>query len=89
MTKRTKGTDRPHDLVETAEPTTGADVSRRQIAWLDGLPTAGGTAARAIDIVELAHDIATIASRTSDAETGRRLMAVVERMLQAAGLPPA
>ena len=41
-----------------------------------------------IDVVELAHELARIASTTRDPETGRLLMAVVERILQAAGLPP-
>ena len=41
-----------------------------------------------IDVVELAHEIAQIASQTSDPETGRQLMEVVERILRAAGLPP-
>jgi hypothetical protein len=39
------------------------------------------------DIVELATELAGIASATSDPETARRLMVVVERLLAAAGLP--
>jgi hypothetical protein len=42
-----------------------------------------------IDVVELAHDLTMIASTTSDPETGRQLMEVVEKILRAAGLPPA
>jgi len=41
-----------------------------------------------IDVVELAHALTRIASTTSDPETGRQLMEVVERILSAAGLPP-
>ena len=41
-----------------------------------------------IDVVELAHELARIASTTRDPETGRQLMEVVERILGAAGLPP-
>lgn len=41
-----------------------------------------------IDIVELAREIAKIASKTDDAETGRLLMELVERLLKEAGLPP-
>ncbi len=42
-----------------------------------------------IDVVELAHELSKIASTTSDPDTGRQLMEVVERLLRAAGLPPA
>ncbi len=42
-----------------------------------------------IDVVELAHDLTMIASTTRDPETGRQLMEVVEKILRAAGLPPA
>lgn len=41
-----------------------------------------------IDVVELAHELAKIASETSDPEIGRQVMEVVERILRAAGLPP-
>ena len=42
-----------------------------------------------IDPVELAQELAKIAtSSTSDAATGRRLVQLVERLMQAAGLPP-
>jgi hypothetical protein len=40
-----------------------------------------------IDIVELAHELAKIASETSDKDTGLRLMEVVEKILRATGLP--
>jgi len=36
----------------------------------------------------MAHELAKIASQTSDPETGRQVMEVVERILRAAGLPP-
>jgi hypothetical protein len=42
----------------------------------------------AIDLVELAHEIATIASTTTDPETGRRLLELVEKLMRVAGLPP-
>jgi len=41
-----------------------------------------------IDVVELAHELAEIASTTSDPETGRQLMEVVERIMRVVGLPP-
>lgn len=41
-----------------------------------------------ISIVELAREIAAIASATTDPETGRLLMELVGRLLEAAGLPP-
>ena len=41
------------------------------------------------DLEGLAHRLALIASATSDAETGRRLLEVVEELLQLAGLPAA
>lgn len=41
-----------------------------------------------IDVVELAQELAEIARTTSDQDTGRRLMALVSRLLNAAGLPP-
>jgi hypothetical protein len=40
------------------------------------------------DIVELAREIADIARTTTDPETGRFLMELVERLLMEAGLPP-
>jgi hypothetical protein len=40
------------------------------------------------DVVELAREIAEIASLTTDPETGRLLMELVERLLRQAGLPP-
>jgi hypothetical protein len=39
------------------------------------------------DVVELARELAKIASATKDQETARRLMELVERLLNAAGLP--
>ena len=41
-----------------------------------------------IDIVELARELAEIASRCTDPDTGRRLMEMIERLLREAGLPP-
>ena len=41
------------------------------------------------DLMELAHELARIASTTNDAETGRLLMLVVHRLLTEAGLPNA
>lgn len=41
-----------------------------------------------IDVAELAHDLTKIASATSDPETGRQLMEIVERIYHALGLPP-
>lgn len=41
-----------------------------------------------IDVAELARDLAKIAGATSDPETGRQLMEIVERLHQALGLPP-
>jgi hypothetical protein len=41
-----------------------------------------------LDVVELAHELTRIASATTDPETGRQLMEVVERILCAAGLKP-
>lgn len=41
------------------------------------------------DLMELAHELARIASRTDDAETGRLLMLMVHRLLTKAGLPAA
>ncbi len=41
-----------------------------------------------IDVAELAREIAKIASTTSDPETGRRLMEIVEILMRAVGLPP-
>jgi len=41
-----------------------------------------------IDLLELAHEIASIASTTTDPETGRLLVGLVEKLMQAAGLPP-
>ena len=40
-----------------------------------------------IDPVELACEIAGIASKTEDPETGRRLVNLVNRLLTTAGLP--
>jgi hypothetical protein len=40
-----------------------------------------------MDIVELAREIAKIASTTTDEETARLLLGVVERLLRTAGLP--
>jgi hypothetical protein len=41
-----------------------------------------------IDIVKLARELAKIASSTSDPDTGRQLMEVVEMLMRAVGLPP-
>ena len=41
-----------------------------------------------IDTLALAHELAEIARTTTDAETGRRLIELVNRLLVAAGLPP-
>jgi hypothetical protein len=40
-----------------------------------------------LDLEGLAHRLALIASGTSDSEAGRRLLAVVEELLEQAGLP--
>lgn len=40
------------------------------------------------DAVELARELADLARRTADAETGRLLMILVAWLLGAAGLPP-
>ncbi len=40
------------------------------------------------DFVELARELASLASTTSDPVTARRLMDIVERLLGEAGLPP-
>ena len=39
------------------------------------------------DLEGLAHRLALIASATSDADTGRRLLGLVEELLEQAGLP--
>jgi len=39
------------------------------------------------DLEGLAHRLALIASATSDADTGRRLLVLVEELLEQAGLP--
>jgi hypothetical protein len=39
-----------------------------------------------IDIVDLAEELARIAAATTDRETARRLMEIVERLLGAAGM---
>ena len=41
-----------------------------------------------INVLELARELARIASTTSDLETAQLLMELVERLLVAAGLPP-
>jgi hypothetical protein len=43
--------------------------------------------AYAIDLVQLACEIAAIASATADPETGRQLVKLVDRLLTASGLP--
>ena len=40
------------------------------------------------DFVELARELASIASATTDPATARRLIEIVERLLAEAGLPP-
>jgi len=42
-----------------------------------------------IDPLELAEELAEIARATRDPRTGQRLMSVVTRLLERAGLPPA
>ncbi|HUB49605.1 MAG TPA: hypothetical protein VMB73_31920 [Acetobacteraceae bacterium] len=42
----------------------------------------------AIDLLELAHEIARTASTTTDPETARVLLQLVEKLMQVAGLPP-
>ncbi len=39
------------------------------------------------DLVVLAHELAEIARKTNDSETGRELMDMVTALLEAAGLP--
>lgn len=39
------------------------------------------------DLMELAHELAGIACKTDDVETGRLLMLMVHRLLTEAGLP--
>ncbi len=41
-----------------------------------------------IDIVELARGLAEIARTTTDQQTGRLLLEIIERLLREAGLPP-
>jgi hypothetical protein len=40
-----------------------------------------------IDIMELARQIAKIASSTTDPETGHQLMEILEMLMRSAGLP--
>ncbi|HTI79815.1 MAG TPA: hypothetical protein VL614_05130 [Acetobacteraceae bacterium] len=40
------------------------------------------------DFVELARELASIASATTDPAAARRLVEIVERLLSEAGLPP-
>ena len=40
------------------------------------------------DFVDLARELASLASTTSDPATARQLMKIVERLLGEAGLPP-
>ena len=42
---------------------------------------------KTFDCAELAEELAEIARTTTDAQTGERLMKVVERLLAEAGLP--
>jgi hypothetical protein len=42
-----------------------------------------------IDIVELAHTLAKIATKSSEPETAMALMELVNQLLTEAGLPPA
>jgi len=56
--------------------------------WIERSSVEGAAMTDKIDVVELAHALTRIASTTSDPETGRQLMEVVERILSAAGLPP-
>lgn len=41
-----------------------------------------------IELTDLARELGEIASATTDPETGRQLTELIERMLEAAGLPP-
>jgi hypothetical protein len=47
-----------------------------------------GDMADTIDPVELAQEIAGIASASAEATTARRLLELVDRLLTQAGLPP-
>jgi hypothetical protein len=40
------------------------------------------------DITDLVDELAEIARTTTDPETGKRLMELIERLLRDAGLPP-
>jgi len=40
------------------------------------------------DLIELARELARLASTTTDPVTARRLVEIVERLLTEAGLPP-
>ena len=42
-----------------------------------------------VDLADLAQSLAEIASQTHDARTARQLLALLETLLTAAGLPPA
>jgi len=53
-----------------------------------GIAIGGGYMAQNSDIVDLASEIAQIASSTTDPETGLRLMRLVHRLLTEAGLDP-
>lgn len=68
---------------------TRAPLTGRGVVWKssDSLSD-GADRAERIDVVELAHDLAKIASATSEPAIGRQLMEVVNRILKAAGLPP-
>ncbi len=52
-----------------------------------GLTYRRTTVASESDLEGLAHRLALIASATSDADTGRRLLGLVEELLEQAGLP--
>jgi len=41
-----------------------------------------------VDLMEVARELGEIAAASSDPETGRRLVNLVNRLLTAAGLPP-
>ena len=89
MTKIMNALVWPHDFDDSADVRSGLDADHRPVEWFGCSPPEGAVGVRAMDIVELAHDLAAIASGTTDPEMGHQLMEVVERILRAAGLPSA
>jgi hypothetical protein len=53
-----------------------------------GLGRRDGDMADTFDPVELAQEIAAIANSSQEAETARKLLKLVDRLLTQAGLPP-